>query len=111
MNPRVTNVLPNSDYTLTLKFSNGETRSFDVKPCLDKGIFQELEDTQIFNSVKPFLESVQWQGGQDFCPDTLYEDSVPIEARDLKTVMDEIGNNAQKRGLTPEILESILQEE
>ena len=31
----------------------------------------------IFNSVKPFLGSVQWQNGQDFCPDTLYLESVP----------------------------------
>lgn len=93
-NPRVESVLPNSDYTLTLKFTNGEIRLFDVKPYLDKGIFQELKDTRAFNSVRPFLGSVQWQGGQDFCPDTLYEDSVPIKNSDLKTLMDEIGNNA-----------------
>lgn len=33
------------------------------------------------------------------------------EKLDLKTVMDFIGYRAQKRGLTPEILEQILQEE
>ncbi len=33
------------------------------------------------------------------------------EKLDLLTVMDFIGNQAQKRGLTPEILEQILQEE
>lgn len=110
MNPRVDFVLPNSGYTLTLKFTNGEMRLFDVKPYLDKGIFQELEESREFNSVKPFLGSVRWQGGQDFCPDTLYEDSIPLESRDLKTVMDEIGNNAQERGLTPEILQELLNE-
>ncbi|OQY88318.1 MAG: hypothetical protein B6D41_10950 [Chloroflexi bacterium UTCFX4] len=111
MNPRVDFVLPNSDYTLTLKFTNGEMRLFDVKPYLDKGIFQELRDPENFKSVKPFLGSVQWQGGQDFCPDTLYEDSTLIETRNLKTLMSEIGNNAQERGLTPEILQSLLNEE
>ncbi len=77
MNPRVTEVKPNSDYTITLTFTNGEIRRFDVKPYLDTGIFQELTDISAFNSVKPFLGSVQWAGGQDFCPDTLYLDSVP----------------------------------
>lgn len=79
MNPRVDFVLPNPDYTLTLKFTNGEVRCFDVKPYQDKGIFQELKETHTFNTVKPFLGSVQWQGGQDFCPDTLYEESKEYE--------------------------------
>jgi hypothetical protein len=35
MNPRVQQVHPNDDYTLTLKFSNGETRIYDMKPHLD----------------------------------------------------------------------------
>lgn len=82
MNPRVKTVKPNPDYTIRLVFTNGEVRSFDVKPYLDAGIFQELRDMSLFNSVKPFLGSVQWINGQDFCPDTLYLDSVP--ARDLE---------------------------
>jgi hypothetical protein len=80
MNPRVKAVKPNPDYTLTLLFTNGEARSFDVRPYLDRGIFRELRDLRNFNSVKPFLGSIQWQNGQDFCPDTLYADSVPVSS-------------------------------
>ena len=78
MNPRVQSVKPNPDHTITLVFTNGEVKRFDVKPYLNKGIFQELQDLRVFNSVKPFLASVQWENGQDFCPDTLYLDSVPM---------------------------------
>ncbi len=78
MNPRVKGVRPSADYTLTLTFANGEVKCFDVKPYLNIGIFQELKDLSVFNSVKPFLGSVQWENGQDFCPDTLYEESVPL---------------------------------
>lgn len=78
MNPRVKAVKPNPDYTITLVFTNGEVRCFDVKPYLNIGIFQELKDMSVFNSVKPFLGSVQWQNGQDFCPDTLYLESIPV---------------------------------
>ena len=77
MNPRVVAVWPNPDYTLILTFANGEVRTFDVKPYLSIGIFQELQDQRFFNSVRPFLGSIQWQNGQDFCPDTLYLESVP----------------------------------
>ena len=77
MNARVVTVRPETDYTLTLMFSNGEFRVFDVKPYLNIGIFRELQDKRLFNSVRPVLGSIQWQNGQDFCPDTLYLDGVP----------------------------------
>lgn len=80
MNPRVIAVQPSPDYILTLTFTNGEIRTFDVKPYLTKGVFQELQDLRTFNSVRPFLGSIQWKNGQDLCPDTLYLDSVPVSA-------------------------------
>jgi hypothetical protein len=75
MNPRIKEVHPEDDYTLSLLFDNNEKRVFDVKPYLDKGIFYQLKDRRIFNSVKPFLGSIQWINGLDFCPDTLYLES------------------------------------
>ncbi|MFH1900146.1 MAG: DUF2442 domain-containing protein [Patescibacteria group bacterium] len=75
MNPRVTNVKPNTDYTLTLTFENNEVGIFDMEPYLNKGIFKELKKPSEFNSVRPFLGSIKWQGGQDLCPDTLYLES------------------------------------
>ena len=76
MNPRVCTVNPGLDFTLELSFTNGETGVFDVKPYLGTGLFKELTDPALFNSVKPFLGSIQWQNGLDLCPDTLYIDSV-----------------------------------
>lgn len=81
MNPRVKAVKPNADYTLTLTFTNGEVRVFDAKPYLQTGIFQELQDRRLFYSVKTYLGSIQWKNGQDFCPDTLYGDSIPASDR------------------------------
>lgn len=75
MNPRVINVKPEHDFYLQLSFSNGEVKKFDVKPYLSVGIFKELKDLQVFNSVKPFLGSIQWANGADLCPDTLYLES------------------------------------
>jgi hypothetical protein len=78
MNPRVKAVKPGIDYRLTLTFTNGEVKIFDVKPYIDRGIFRELKEPGMFNSVRPFLGSIQWKNGQDFCPDTLYLDSVSL---------------------------------
>jgi len=83
MNPRVSAVKANLDYTLTLTFANGEVKCFDVKPYLERGVFQELKDLRAFNSVQPILGSIQWSGGQDLCPDTLYEESVLLHDSQL----------------------------
>uniref|UniRef100_UPI004056C571 DUF2442 domain-containing protein n=1 Tax=Candidatus Electronema sp. TaxID=2698783 RepID=UPI004056C571 len=72
MNPRVKNAVPDNDYTVKIVFDNGEEKLFDVKPYLEKGIFQELKNMQIFKTVRPVMGSIQWKNGQDFCPDTLY---------------------------------------
>ncbi len=80
MNPRVTAVRPNPDFTLTLTFTDGSVKSFDVKPYLTTGVFRELSDIRLFYTVRPFLGSIQWQHGQDLCPDTLYEEGHPVES-------------------------------
>ena len=77
MNPRVLMVKPEKDYCLELTFSNGQVKFFDMKPYLEVGVFRELKDNSLFNSVHPFLGSIQWKNGQDLCPDTLYLDSTP----------------------------------
>ena len=75
MNPRVKKVTPDSNYRLYITFDNGEIKIFDMNPYLQIGIFKELKDKALFNSVKPFLGSIQWKNGQDLCPDTLYLES------------------------------------
>jgi hypothetical protein len=79
MNPRVKEVVPDTDYTLIITFENQEKKRFDVKPFLDGGIFKELRNKEKFNATHPCLGTVQWSGGQDLCPDTLYENRVPVK--------------------------------
>jgi hypothetical protein len=79
MNPRVIDVKPESNYTLRLYFTSGEVRRFDMKPYLHVGVFRALQDVEMFRTVRPFLDSVQWANEADLCPDTLYLDSLPVE--------------------------------
>lgn len=79
MNPRVEKVKALENYQLELTFNNGEVRVFDVAPYLDSGIFRELRNENFFKSVTTFMGSVKWPHEQDFCPDSLYEDSVLVK--------------------------------
>ena len=98
MNPRVKTVEPQPDYRLRITFTNGEVRVFDVKPYLDTGVFQALRDPAMFNTVRPLLGSIQWQNEADLCPDTLYEQSVPLwPARTFRAVAEAPAKNTARR--------------
>ena len=79
MNPEVLKVKPEENYTLHLWFDNGEEGILDMKPYLERGIFRDLKDLSVFNSVRPFIGTIQWSNEADLCPDTVYLDSVKIK--------------------------------
>jgi hypothetical protein len=72
MNPHVTAARALDDYELEVSFDNGESRRFDVKPYLDRGIFVRLRDLALFHAVRVVAGSVEWPGGLDLSYDTLY---------------------------------------
>lgn len=79
MNPVVQSVKSLPDYQIELKFDNGEVRVLDMTTYLDFGIFAELRDQQLFETVQVCFDSVEWKNGADLCPESLYENSRPVE--------------------------------
>jgi hypothetical protein len=80
MNPHVKSVRAVDDYELEVSFDNGESRRFDVKPYLDRGIFVRLRDRDEFRAVRVVAGSVEWANGLDLSYDTLYVEGQPIVA-------------------------------
>ncbi len=78
LGPRVIEVIPNDNYELLLTFNNGEKRKFDAKQLLDMRVFAPLNNIAFFKSVKVEFGTVVWPKDIDYCPDTLYEQSVPM---------------------------------
>jgi hypothetical protein len=75
----IKDVKPQDNYLLNLTFENGEKRQFDLKPYLDFGIFQELKDLRLFNTVKISFDSIEWDNEADFDPEILYQKSLKID--------------------------------
>ena len=78
MNPRVKSVRALEDYELEVAFNNGESRRFDVKPYLERGIFIRLRDRDAFRAVRVVAGSVEWANGLDLSYDTLYVEGKPV---------------------------------
>lgn len=66
------------DYQLLLKFNNGEEKILDMKPYIEKGVFQELKNVSYFSQVKAHPSFVCWPHDQDLSLDTLYLRSAPV---------------------------------
>jgi len=75
MNPRVAAVTPLANLVLQLEFQDGRRATFDVSSYVHFPVFQCLKDPEFFNLVKVDHGTVEWPGGVDFDPDTLYLDS------------------------------------
>lgn len=89
---RITGVVPNNDFTLTISFDNGEKRLYDMRPVLKKGTvfepFMKLENFRrvyvddahcIAWDIDPNIDSNKvWSNKVDLCPDGCYIDSVLV---------------------------------
>ena len=76
--PRAIAVTPLENYRLLLTFDNHERKIFDVTPYIHGNWYGELQNLEIFKSVRIAGLSVEWPNGQDICPDCLYNDSVSV---------------------------------
>jgi len=69
----IKDVKPQPGYKLFLTFENGEQKIFDMSPYLNLGIFKELKDVSLFNTVRVSFDSIEWANEADFDPEILYE--------------------------------------
>ncbi|MFN3758592.1 MAG: DUF2442 domain-containing protein [Algoriphagus aquaeductus] len=62
------------DHNIWLRFKDGEEKTVNLRPFLDKGFTEELLDNSKFEKV--FIEpggGIVWENGYDFCPNFLKE--------------------------------------
>jgi len=78
MNPRVICAEVLNHHQLLVTFTNQEQRIFDVSEYLTLPVFQGLRNLNYFKQVQVKHGTVCWGDDVDFCPDTVYLKSKPI---------------------------------
>ena len=61
------------NYSLYVKFSDGEQGTIDLKHLAHKGIFQDWDNNNLFNQV--YIDdygAIAWNENIDICPDNVY---------------------------------------
>lgn len=76
----VVKVIPKDDYKMLITFSTGETKLFDARPYLEKGVFIRLKDPELFKQAYVAFDTVCWPGDLDIAPETLYDRSQVLMA-------------------------------
>ena len=60
------------EFFLVVEFDDGNVRRINMKPFLNKGIFQQLKDPAYFQLVKNNGYFISWPNDQELSADTLY---------------------------------------
>ena len=75
--PDILEVKALREYYIYLKFKTGEEKVYDMTPCIKKiEYYNKLKNREYFEKVKPRGETVEWEEGEDVCPENLYYDSI-----------------------------------
>lgn len=73
-------VRPLEDYTLLVRFTNGNVRRYNVKPLLSYPAYAPLKDKDIFDRVYIDYGVPVWNDGDiDIAPETIYKDGQPVD--------------------------------
>lgn len=71
----VISVVPKDNFQILVTFSTGETKLFDARPYLEKGVFTRLKNPELFKQAYVAFDTVCWPGDLDIAPETLYDRS------------------------------------
>jgi len=83
MSPKIENIRTTDNYELIITYEENQVRLFDVKPLLEKGLFKELKDIELFKQIKIVFDTVEWSNGIDIDPDDLFFDSIEIKNKNI----------------------------
>jgi hypothetical protein len=86
----ITEAKPRSGFRIFLKFNDGTAGVVDLSPIAGKGVFSKWLESGFFDTVRVSTSgALEWPGGLDLCPDTLYMQLTGKSPEDLYSSISE----------------------
>ncbi len=77
---RIVSVTPYPDFSLEIRFANGETKHVNLRPFIQGGLSQPLGQWDFFRQVAIDAGGgLVWPNGYDFCPNFLHDEVAAIQ--------------------------------
>lgn len=77
--PDIIRVEALDNYLIKILFETKEEKIYDMKPLMEKKFYNKLKRKEYFKKVKPRGETIEWENGEDVCPEDLYYNSKLIK--------------------------------
>lgn len=92
--PKIVQVVPHTDFTVSVYFSDGKIVIYNIKPFLNEGIFKKIQNIETFMETCTIMNNtLAWDINNcdpsaciDIDPETLYE----LDAVDEKNLQSEV---------------------
>lgn len=80
MTPDILEVKALKEYYIYIRFETGEEKVYNMKKYVEEiKYYNKLKKREYFEKIKTRGETVEWQEGEDVCPENLYYDSISYE--------------------------------
>ena len=78
--PDILKVEALEDYSIKILFETKEEKIYDMKKLIkEEPFYKKLKSMEYFKKVKPRGETIEWENGEDVCPEDLYYNSKLIK--------------------------------
>jgi hypothetical protein len=76
--PTIVKVVPDDNFSLMVEFDDGQRRNLDMKPYLNFGIFNRINDLKKFKQVRIAFDTIEWDCRVDLDPEFIRAKSIPV---------------------------------
>lgn len=79
MMPDIIEVKTLNEYNVEITYDTNEKRIYNMKNLIEHNkYYSKLKDRKYFENVKPRGDTIEWENGEDVCPENLYYNSKKV---------------------------------
>ena len=71
MGPNIIKAVVLEKYCIEITLEDGRIAHLDMEPYLEKEMYRELKNVEMFNDFEIFYDTIRWANGADVAPENI----------------------------------------